>query len=74
MIDEGAQWIVTPPMFVSILEVCADFGIFSPFHVVWDVNIVISTTAISSSKSYHIQRICLRIVYLVEIEDFLLKV
>ena len=51
MIDEGAHWIlsqkkkgehwiITPPMFISILELCADFGLFSPFHVVWDVNIV----------------------------------
>ena len=49
MIDEGAQWIVKPPMFVSNLEVCADVGTFSPFQVVWDVNIVISTTAVSNS-------------------------
>ena len=37
---KGAHWIIMPPMFISILELCADFGIFSPFHVVWDINIV----------------------------------
>ena len=67
-----AHWIITPPMFIGILELCAGFGIFSPFHVVWDVNIVqdcnFQFLILKHTKS------SFETAYLAKIKNLLLKV